>query len=141
MSPLDTTKDPDTKADPTDEGADMASLMVAVRKYFDLMYDCDTSRFGEVFLPTVNLHGFRDGKMQAWPAGVYIDVLNKRQSPKSLNAPRDNEILLVDFASRTQALVKARVRVANMMFIDHLIYHRIDGTWLITSKGFHLVSE
>jgi hypothetical protein len=46
--------------------ADLAGLMAAVQRYLDLMYDCDTSRFDQVFRPTAHLHGFRDGAMQAW---------------------------------------------------------------------------
>jgi hypothetical protein len=64
----------------------MTDLMQSVQKYLDLMYDCDTSRFADVFYPSVHLHGFRDGKMVAWPAETYRDILNKRQSPKSTNA-------------------------------------------------------
>jgi hypothetical protein len=112
--------------------------MEAVQKYFDLMYDCDTSRFDDVFRPTVHLHGFRDGEMKAWSAEVYKSILDQRQSPKSQNAPREDEILLVDFASSTQALTKVRVRISSMVFIDYLTWHHIDGRWLITSKGFHL---
>jgi hypothetical protein len=123
------------------ESSRYESLMVALQKYFDLLYDCDTSRFNDVFVPTVRLHGFRDGEMKSWSAEVYTEVLNKRQSPKSLNAPRQEEVLLVDFASETQAFVKLRVRVAAMTFVDYLTWHRIDGKWLITSKGFHLESE
>jgi hypothetical protein len=26
-------------------------------------------------------------------------------------------------------------------FIDHLNWHRIDGRWLITSKGFHVAPD
>lgn len=113
-------------------------LLEAVQKYFDLMYDCDTSRFEQVFAPTVQLHGFREGKMVAWLAPVYRDILDKRQSPKSVNAVRADEILLVDFSSATQAFTKVRVRVNTMLFVDYLTWHRIDGTWLITSKGFHV---
>jgi hypothetical protein len=118
----------------------LTSLTEAVQKYFDLMYDCDTSRFDEVFRSTAHLHGFRDGRMVAWSTEVYRDILDKRQSPKSLGAVRADEILLIDFASRDQALVKVRVRIAALEFVDHLTWHRIDGKWLITSKGFHLVS-
>jgi hypothetical protein len=118
----------------------LTSLMEAVQKYFDLMYDCDTSHFDEVFLPTAHLHGFRDGKMMAWSMPVYKEILEKRQSPKSLGAVRADEILLVDFASADQALVKVGVRIAAMEFVDHLTWHRIDGKWLITSKGFHLAA-
>jgi Putative lumazine-binding len=47
---------------------------------------------------------------------------------------------MVDFASPTQALTKLRVRIAAMQFVDYLTWHRIDGKWLITSKGFHVES-
>jgi Putative lumazine-binding len=116
----------------------VTSLRAALQRYLDLMYDCDVSRFDDAFAPTVQLHGFRDGAMQCWPAGVYRDILAKRQSPESLGAPREDALLLLDFASPTQALIKVRVRIATMLFIDYLTWHRIEGQWLITSKGFHL---
>jgi hypothetical protein len=115
--------------------------MDAVQRYFDLMYDCDTSQFDHVFYATVHLHGIRNGEMKVWPAEVYKDILNRRQSPKSQNAPRENDVLLVDFASATQALTKVRVRISSMLFIDYLTWHYIDGKWLITSKGFHLEGD
>jgi hypothetical protein len=127
--------------EPDADSDGVASLMAALGKYFDLMYDCDTSRFDEVFRSTVHLHGFRDGQMQAWSSEVYREILNRRQSPKSQNAPREEQILLLDFASPTQALTKVRVRISAMLFVDYLTWHRIDGRWLITSKGFHLESE
>ena len=119
----------------------ISSLMQAVQSYFDLMYDCDTSRLGDVFYRSSHLHGFRDGKMVSWSMETYREILNRRQSPKSLDSPREDEVLLVDFASTTQALVKVRVRLSAMVFVDHLTWHRIDGRWLITSKGFHVESD
>jgi hypothetical protein len=123
------------------DSANAASLMEAIERYFDLMYDCDTSRFDDVFYPTVHLHGFRDGEMKAWSAETYKDILNARRSPKSQNAPRENNVLLVDFASASQALTKVRVRIASMRFIDYLTWHHVNGKWLITSKGFYLEAE
>jgi len=119
----------------------VTELTEAIQKYFDLMYDCDTSRFEQTFRSTVQLHGFRDGQMMAWPAQTYRDILDKRQSPKSLNAARKDEILFIDFASTTQAMTKVRLRVNTMVFVDYLTWHRIDGNWLITSKGFHVESQ
>lgn len=118
-----------------------SDLTHALQRYFDLMYDCDTSRFDQVFRSTVQLHGFRDGQMVMWSASTYRDILDKRQSPKSLNAPRADEILLMDFASATLAFVKVRVRISSMTFVDYLTWHCIDGKWLITSKGFYLESD
>jgi hypothetical protein len=113
-------------------------LIQAVQRYFDLMYDGDTARFDRVFRSTAQLHGFREGQMSMWPAPQYKEILAGRPSPKSLNAPRQEEILLVDFASPTQALVKVRVRINAVVFVDYLTYHRIDGDWLITSKAYHV---
>jgi hypothetical protein len=118
----------------------VASLMTALQKYLDMVYDGDTSRVDDVFYATAQQHGYRDGKMVCLPNKMYRDILEKRQSPKSLGAPREDEILMVDFASTTQALVKVRGRLVEKVFIDHLTWHHIDGRWLITSKGFHIES-
>ena len=120
------------------EHAAPESLLRAVQRYFDLMYDCDVANFDRVFRSSAQLHGFRDGQMTVWPAETYKDILSKRQSPKSQNALREEQVLLVDFASPTQALAKVRVRIGPTVFTDYLTYHRIDGEWLITSKAYHV---
>jgi Putative lumazine-binding len=114
------------------------ALTDAVQRYFDLMYDSDTSRFDRVFRSTAQLHGFREGELSMWPAQTFKEILASRPSPKSLKAPREERIVLMDFASTTQALVKVRVRINTVVFVDYLTYHRIDGDWLITSKAYHV---
>ena len=113
-------------------------LSEAVQRYFNLMYDCDVTNFARVFRPTAQLHGFREGEMTMWDAATYKDILAKRQSPKSQNAPREEEVLLLDFASATQAVVKLRVRIGATGFIDYLTFHRFGEDWLITSKAYHV---
>ena len=114
------------------------ALMPAIRRYLDLMYDSDLTRFDHVIRSTAQLHGFQQGKMQMMTAAAFKDLMANRPSPKSLDAPREEDILLVDFASSTQALAKVRVRINRTVFVDYLTYHLIDGEWLITSKGFHV---
>ena len=75
--------------------------------------------------------------MNCWPASQYKEVLAGRTSPQALGAPRDEQILLLDMISTTQALAKVRVRINDMVFVDYLSYHKIDGTWLVTSKAYH----
>jgi Putative lumazine-binding len=117
---------------------DMSGLTNAVQRYFDLMYDSDVTCFDQVFRSSAHLHGFREGQMTMWPAATFKEIIAGRPSPKSQGAPREEEILLVDFASADQALVKVRVRINAVVFVDHLTYHRIDDDWLITSKAFHV---
>ena len=69
---------------------------------------------------------------------VHGSLQRHPRSPKSLGAPRADEIVQMDFASADMAFVKARVRIAAMDFVDYLTWHRIDNKWLITSKGFYL---
>jgi hypothetical protein len=113
-------------------------LIQAVQRYFDLMYDSDLAAFDRVFLPSAQVHGFREGRMAMLTAQAFKEALAGRPSPKAMDAPRQEEILLLDFASETQALVKVRVRIHAVVFVDYLTYHKVDGEWLVTSKGYHV---
>ena len=112
-------------------------LLGALQLYFNLMYDCDVTNFERVFASTAQLHGFREGQMNCWPAAQYKEVLAGRTSPKASGAKRDEKILLLDFTSDTQALAKVEVRINDMVFVDYLSYHKIDGIWVVTSKAYH----
>ena len=114
------------------------SLLAAVERYFDLMYDNDVSRFDRVFASSAQLHGLRDGHLRLLPAQDYRNALASGSSPKAKRAPRHQEKLLVDFASAAQAVVKVRVRIDTIQYLDYLSYHCIDGLWLITAKSFHI---
>lgn len=57
-------------------------LRTAIHRYFDLMYDCDTARFDEVFLPSAWLHRMVKGALVTWSAAEY------RQSAVSTNTSR-----------------------------------------------------
>jgi hypothetical protein len=120
------------------DAANHTSLIAAVEHYFETMFDCDVDRFDRVFAPTAQLHGFRDGTLRILPAAEYRALLAASPSPRSRNAPRQEEILLIDFASPSQALVKVRVRIDALLYVDYLAFHRIAGAWLITAKSFHI---
>jgi len=114
------------------------SLLNAIERYFDLIFDSDVARFDEVFAESAQLHGFRDQNLRLLRSKEYKALLASNPSPKSKNAPRHQEILLIDVASPTQALAKVRVRADTILYLDYLSYHRIDGRWLITAKSFHV---
>ncbi|GMO12984.1 MULTISPECIES: nuclear transport factor 2 family protein [Bradyrhizobium] len=120
------------------ESPTLAPLLEAVERYFTLMYDNDVSQFDRVFAVTAQLHGFRDGELRILPVRDYRALLASTPSPKSKDAPRLREILLIDMASPAQALVKVRVRIDLLQYVDYLAYHRINDTWLITAKSFQV---
>jgi hypothetical protein len=80
----------------------------------------------------------RDGNLRLWRAKDYRTALASNPSPKTKKAPRHQEILLLDFASPTQAVVKVRVRIDTLQYLDYLSYHCVNDTWLITAKSFHV---
>lgn len=118
--------------------ATQQALLATVDQYFELMFDFDVSTFDRVFAPTAQLHGLRDQNLRVLPAAEYRKSLATNASPKSKAAPRQQEILLIDFASPSQALVKVRVRIDSILYIDYLSFHLVDGRWLVTAKSFHI---
>ena len=115
-----------------------AALLEAVQRYLDCMYDFDPVRFDRVFRPTAQLHGFQEGRLTMWSAEKFKDVLASRPSPKSLSAPREEEILMLDMASPAQAVVKLRLRMNRIVFVDHLVFQRSEDGWQITAKAYHV---
>jgi hypothetical protein len=114
------------------------ALLDAVDRYLDLMFDGDVSRYDHIFAPSAQLHGLRNGSLRLLSAKEFKDALAAGPSPQAQNAPRQQEVLLVDFASATQALVKVRVRIDTLQYLDYLSYHRVNNAWLITAKSFHI---
>ena len=120
------------------DAATLKSLIAAVERYFETMFDSDVGRFDQIFAPSAQLHGLRDGNLRVLPAAEYRKLLAANPSPKSKNAPRAQEILLLDFASPSQALVKVRVRIDTILYVDYLSFHLVGGSWRVTAKSFHI---
>jgi hypothetical protein len=114
------------------------ALFAAVDAYFETMFDADLERFDRLFAPTAMLHGLRDGALRVLTAADYRSLLASNLSPKAKNAPRQQEILLVDVAAPEQALVKLRVRIDQVLYLDYLCFHRVGDAWRLTAKSFHV---
>lgn len=117
------------------------SVIAAVERYFDLMFDSNVEQFDRVFAPTARLHGLRESGLRVLTAAEYRELLATTPSPQSKAAPRHQEILLIDLASPSQALAKVRVRIDQTLYLDYLCFHLIDGEWLVTAKSFHIESR
>jgi hypothetical protein len=61
-----------------------------------------------------------------------------RPSPASTGAPRLQETVRLEQTSPDMAAARVRVRIGQIRFLDDLILHRTEGTWLVTSKAFHV---
>jgi hypothetical protein len=115
-----------------------ASALSATEAYLDLMYAAEDSDFPEVFHELCQIHGLREGKLVAWSASEFRALMASRPSPASMGSPRQQEIVRVEEISPDTAAAKVRVRIGQTCFLDHLILHRVDRKWLVTSKAFHV---
>jgi Putative lumazine-binding len=114
------------------------TIASAINGYFDLMYDADDDRFPDVFHGACLVHGMRDGRLTAWSASEFRDVIRSRPSPRAMKSPREQAILSVEQVAPDLAAARVRVRIGQTCFVDCLVFHRIDERWLITSKAFHV---
>ncbi len=67
------------------------SIASAIHGYLDLMYDADDTRFAEVFHDACLVHGLREGKLAAWSAAEFRDLMRGRASPAAMKSPREQE--------------------------------------------------
>jgi hypothetical protein len=114
------------------------NIAAAINGYFDLMYNADDNRFTEVFHGACLVHGMREGKLTAWSASEFRDLMRGRPSPAAMKSPREQEMLSVEQIAPDLAAAKVRVRIGQTGFVDHLIFHCVEGKWLVTSKAFHV---
>ena len=81
---------------------------------------------------------------QLLEAGAHFGHQTHRWNPKMeryIFGSRSN-IHIIDLSQTIpllhQALVKVRVRIDDVLFVDYLSYHLIGGAWLVTAKSFHI---
>ncbi len=115
-----------------------SSVLALIEGYFETMFDSDVERFDQLFAPSAVLHGVADKDLRVLPVPEYRAHLASTPSPKSKGAPRHQEIVLIDFASPTQAIVKVRVRIDTILYLDYLALHSIGDTWRVTAKSYHI---
>src|SRR4051794_6424638 len=104
------------------------AIAAAINFYFDLMYEAEDSRFPDIFHDAALIHGMREGKLVAWSAAEFRAMMRGRPSPASLKSPRAQAILAIEQTAPDLATAKVSVRIGQTGFIDHLVFHRVDGT-------------
>lgn len=115
--------------------SDIVSL---VGDYFRLLHTNDLAIVDRIFDGNAHLYGRGEtGDVVLWSIARYRQILAGRQSPESLGAAREEEILALDFASTTQALAKVRVRIGVNRFLDYLTLIKSGDGWRIVSKTYH----
>lgn len=118
--------------------SDTNEIAEAVGLYMDMIYFGDLEKFDRVFHPESSLFG-RDGDdISVLTTADYRNAIATREPPVKRNAPRKEEILLIDWLSPTSAVAKTRARIDNNIFVDHLSFVKDKDGFKIVSKTWTL---
>jgi hypothetical protein len=104
--------------------------------YFDVLQNQDMSLFDKVFHQDCVLYSTQDDLTVVRPFKAYREMVQGRASPASINAPRQDTILMLDVLSDEMALAKVQLRLFDNIMVDHLNLMKVDGRWTIMAKHF-----
>ncbi len=104
------------------------AIQSTLQTYFDVMYECDMTKFDEVFHPACSLFTAGGASLVVRPFAAYREEMKARTSPKSLGQTRALEaIVKIDMLSHDIALAQVRVQIHDKLFADNLNLVEVDG--------------
>ena len=115
------------------------AVVALIDDYFNLAYEPKSREFNKVFHPTCLVQWVQDGQLNTLSSLDYAALINGRPSPQSTGAPRDEAILSMENISDSLSTATVRVRIGQKLFNDHFILHKVEGSWLITTKASFIV--
>lgn len=104
---------------------ELSALETAVQCYFDVLYECDLTKFDTLFHPACMLVTVNAGVDLLLTSAEYREILAKRSSPKSRGQQREESIHTLIALSDDAALVGVRVRIHEHRYHDHLNFIRV----------------
>jgi hypothetical protein len=104
-----------------------------------LAYEPKSREFDKVFHPSCLVQWLHEGQLNTLSSRDYAALINGRPSPQSTGAPRDEAILSTENISDSLSTATVRVRIGQKLFNDHFVLHKVEGSWLITTKASFVV--
>lgn len=106
-------------------------------KYCNLLYFGDVDLIPVCFHDEASVSNLNGDEMIAIDMAGFHERIRNRQSPASIDEPRNDIVHLIDQFSPTTAMVKVEISILDDRFYDYLTLMKRAGTWKIISKVFH----
>ena len=117
---------------------DKAKIKEIINLYFDSMYESDAKLVKKVFHPTAKITGYVENELEEMNTNEFAQFVGKqRPSPAKKNDPKMLEILSIKIAGKT-AVALVRDDYLRVTYLDTLSFLKIDETWIIYNKLFHI---
>lgn len=115
---------------------DQNAIERTIRKYIDGIAKHDTDLVADAFHPQAILSSHRGDNFSIVPAAETIVNYMKRITPIAESSPDfTGRILSVDQKDTMATAIIAEDALEGLNFITYFHLHKVNGTWLITSKA------
>lgn len=113
-------------------------LVRVINLYYDGLFTCDTALLGQVFHPEAQYCTASSGDLLHLNMNQYFQIIRERTSPASLGESKFLKIDSIDQTGPVTAFVRLRCHMLGNAYTDFLTFLKIDSTWQIISKVFHV---
>lgn len=120
--------------------SDAEQIVACVERYYESLRTSDASMVREVFHPAARITGYLPDGLHEMSVEDFARFAAEQQpSPEASGAEGMLEILSCEIAGAT-ASVRLREAYLGMIFLDTFAMLRVDGSWTIYNKLFHVES-
>jgi hypothetical protein len=117
---------------------DEQKIRDVIQTYFDSMYESSSDKARAAFHPNAKITGYLEDGLHEMSVEDFAGfVASQQPSPKSKGEAARLDILSIELAGDT-ASARIRDDYLGMTFLDSLSLLRIDGSWSIYNKLFHV---
>lgn len=114
-----------------------AAVAAVLGRYFDGLYQSDTTLLRSVFHPKAHYTCATDGTLVHLGMDEYFPIVDARPSPASRKEVRADRIVAIEFAGPVTAFARVECAIGAKFFSDLLTFVFVEGRWQIISKVFH----
>lgn len=115
-------------------------VVAVLELYFDALHEADAEKMDAIFHEQGIYATADQVPALTRDKQTYIDVLRKRESPRSRGESRKDHIDSIEFAGANTARAQVRCSIGSNDFVDYLTFIRDEGRWQIIAKIFQIVA-
>ncbi|MEN5172511.1 nuclear transport factor 2 family protein [Acinetobacter higginsii] len=114
----------------------ISAIHSQLHQYFDALYFCDVNRLQQVFHPDAIYINATDHPLLKLEMASYFSIVEKRISPASQNALRQDKVVSINLIYERLAIVHVECAIQPKYFYDALTLIYEHQQWKIISKVF-----
>ena len=117
--------------------SDFAAVEMVLWNYLEGLYEGDTNRLANIFLPEAHLYAASDGSLALISRDAWLDKVRGRKSARDLGFTSTNQVHWIDVAGST-AVARVGCSHPPNEFTDTIALLKVADGWKIIAKTYHI---